>query len=137
MDPENVPDIRDGAQQPMSASMSNCRRLPVLSHVSGGSDSSMRNPDAVKHECAECGAITKVNRRTGRLYSHHVPGEVTVCSASGTLVAVSQGGEPPRLPPLGPQPPSIPQPAARPVVDGPSTSVRTVQGGLPGLGKRR
>lgn len=96
----------------------------------------MRNPDSVKYECADCGATTKVNGRTGRLYSHQVPGKVTVCSTSGTFVTVGQGGEPVRLPPLRPQPASVHQPE-RLVVDERSTSVRTVQGGLPGLGKRR
>jgi ribosomal protein S27E len=97
----------------------------------------VRNPDAIRHECADCGATTKVNTRTGRLYSHQAPEEIAACSASGEVVAPPQGGEPLLLPPLeAVQKPAVPEPPRR-VVDGPSGSVRTVSGGLPGLGKRR
>lgn len=97
----------------------------------------MRNPDAIRHECADCGATTKVNTRTGRLYSHQAPGEIAACSASGEVVIPPQGGEPLLLPPLE----AVHQPAVaatpRHVLDERSSSVRTVSGGLPGLGKRR
>lgn len=97
----------------------------------------MRNPDAIRHECADCGATTKVNTRTGRLYSHHVPGGSTACSASGDVVTPPQGGEPPLLPPLrAVRKPPVPK-SSRYVADEPSSSVRAVAGGLPSLGKRR
>lgn len=97
----------------------------------------MRNPDAIRHVCADCGATTKVNSRTGRLYSHQAPGEIAACSASGEFVAPPQGGEPLLLPPMqAVQKAEVPQ-QPRHVVDEGSSSVRTVPGGLPGLGKRR
>jgi len=97
----------------------------------------VRNPDAIRHECADCGATTKVNTRTGRLYSHQAPGKIAACPASGDVVVPPQGGEPLLLPSLkAEQKPAVPKPPRR-VVDEPSASVRTVSGGLPGLGKRR
>lgn len=96
----------------------------------------MRNPDAIKYKCAVCEADTMVNQRTGILYSHQIPGEVTACSRSGRYVTAGQGGKAFKPPPLRPQPALAPD-TNPPVVDEPSTSVRTVQGGLPGLGKRR
>lgn len=97
----------------------------------------MRNPNAIRHECVDCGAKTKINIQTGRLYSHQVPGELVACSASGDVVAAPQGGQPLLMPSLKtPQKPSPPA-AQRHATDEPSTSIRTVPGGLPGLGKRR
>lgn len=96
----------------------------------------MRNPDAVDYECPDCGARTKANKRRGNLYSHQVPGAVKVCSASGRRVLSGRrGGGAPQLPPLRPEP----APPVSPVFSdsGPSSSVRTVSGGLPTLGKRR
>lgn len=95
----------------------------------------MNNPDACTYECLDCGRTTKVNRRTGRVYSHQIPGGIRVCLASGTLALPVQDGNPPELPPLRSNTTSVSQP--KPVADGPSTSVRTVRGGLPSLGRRR
>lgn len=97
----------------------------------------MRNPDSIRYECDGCGRVTKVNVRTGRLYSHQPPGKVLACPASGSVVLPPQGGEPLSLPPLGSrQAPAYPEELRR-AVDEPSTSVRPVSGGLPGLGRKR
>lgn len=60
----------------------------------------MRNSDSIRYECDSCGRVTKVNVRTGRLYSHQPPGKVLACPASGSVVLPPQGGEPLSLPPL-------------------------------------
>ena len=96
----------------------------------------MRSPDAVKHQCTLCGATTKVNIRTGCLYSHPIPGEVRVCAMSGTRVIEGIRGKPFLLPPLRQQP-NIVARRRTPDPDEPSVSVHAVPSGLPGLGKRR
>jgi ribosomal protein S27E len=96
----------------------------------------VRNPHSMPYDCADCGTTTKINVRTGRLYSHQAPDALVVCSASGNIVAVPQGGEPMLLPPLGTESRPAPPKPSRAPVDEPSASVRTVSGGLPGLGKR-
>jgi hypothetical protein len=83
------------------------------------------NPDAFPHDCPDCGRVTKVNLRTGLLYSHTYPG----------LPRQAGLGKPPTLPPLRTPPetkPSRPQ-----YYDGPSQSVPARPSGLPSLGKRR
>lgn len=96
----------------------------------------MTNPTARPHTCDDCGARTKVNTRTGTLYSHTQPGTTRGCPASATLITTGTGGEPPLLP--LPEPPRHPQPAdRRPRGHEPSTSVRAASAGLPGHGKRR
>ncbi|GAA3484801.1 hypothetical protein GCM10018966_093330 [Streptomyces yanii] len=97
----------------------------------------MRNPDAIPFTCPRCGAETKANRRTGRLYSHQAPGKLLACGASDSQIMARQRGKSLTLPPLRePKPPEVPTRAA-PVTEGHSTSVRTVSGGLPSLGRRR
>lgn len=96
----------------------------------------MRNPDSIPFTCPKCGATTKANRRTGRIYSHQPPGELIACSESGNVVTQAEGGAVKTLPPLRSATPEEPA-SAHPAVDAPSTSVRTVPGGLPSLGKKR
>ncbi|MGW3787787.1 helix-turn-helix domain-containing protein [Micromonospora chokoriensis] len=95
------------------------------------------NPDATPHDCPDCGRRTKVNLRTGLLYSHTRPHQTEVCRASATAVSPPRPGrdKPPTLPPL--RTPPGPKPSSRQYYDGPSQSVPARPSGLPSLGKRR
>lgn len=93
-----------------------------------------RNPNSSPTECSECGASTRLNMVTGKIYSHPVPGSTQTCSTSAKLVAPPQGGEKATIEPLRYMPAASEYQLAesdRPV------SIKTVGGGLPGLGRRR
>lgn len=88
--------------------------------------------------CPECGQRTYSNLRSGIVHSHNLTGQTDVCRNSGRFlgpiglvvdaVLVHERAAPQLIP--------VPK-ERRPVnYDRPSTSVRTVSGGLPGLGKR-
>jgi hypothetical protein len=94
----------------------------------------VRNPDAEPVQCPQCGAKTAVNLRTGALYSHALPGKTKACTAGGSLVMECRDGQPPQIAEVEP---AKPAPAPRQIVpDEHGESVRTVSGGLPGLGRR-
>ncbi len=97
----------------------------------------MGTPDSIKFRCTACGRGTRANKLTGRLYSHQLPGELKVCTSSGSVVLRPRGGEPAVPPALRSPAPAAVHDQGRPVAEGPSTSVRVVLSGLPGLGKRR
>lgn len=94
-----------------------------------------RNPDSVEFECSQCGAKTRANRRTGRLYSHPIPESTEVCRASASVVLDAEGGAVPTLERVE-EPPQVSDVTVR-VREEESNSVRTVSGGLPTLGRRR
>jgi hypothetical protein len=94
------------------------------------------NPYREPATCERCGARTAYNRRTGRLYSHPEPGTTRACPHGGALVAAPTGEEAVIIPADPPPAPRVV--ATRPLRgDEESVSVRTVRGGLPGLGRRR
>ncbi|MFI9531338.1 transposase [Micromonospora rosaria] len=95
------------------------------------------NPDAAPHDCPDCGRRTKVNLRTGLLYSHSRPRQTVICPASASAVRPPQleRDKPPTLPPL--RRPPEPKPSSPQYYDGPSQSVSARPSGLPSLGKRR
>lgn len=45
-----------------------------------------RSPHAVSYTCSVCGKETAANRRTGKLYGHHKPGDSRTCPGSGAQV---------------------------------------------------
>lgn len=89
-----------------------------------------------KAPCPDCAKAVFVNERTGRLYSHQEVGSTSACSASGREVETPsvEGVDPVTPPPLRA---AAAEPQPRRQQEHPSESVRTVRGGLPGLGKRR
>jgi DNA-directed RNA polymerase subunit RPC12/RpoP len=88
--------------------------------------------------CAECGQRTYSNLRSGIVFSHNLTGRTEVCRSSGRFlgpiglvveavlvqVRATRGSL------------SVQKKHRSVNYDGPSTSVRTVGGGLPGHGKR-
>ena len=94
-------------------------------------------PVSVLYVCDLCGQRTKSNLKTGVVHSHNLHGTVAVCANSGKFIGpVGQIVELELLPPK----PLEPTQSGRKVVskgysDRPSTSVRTISGGLPSLGK--
>ena len=100
------------------------------------------NPDAAKYDCPDCGKATKVNTRTGRLYSHSPPGETRACPKGGALVATPRGDtSPPRIVEVAQPPKKVKKPPVsaehRLRGDEESVSIRAILAGLPGLGRRR
>ena len=93
-----------------------------------------------KAPCYHCGRIVSVSRRRGQLYTHNLPESTIVCPASQTLDPSIPATRPPKNPPVQPLPLVKPRQAVQhdlPVDDRwPSSSVRTVSGGLPTMGKR-
>lgn len=77
-------------------------------------------PKAVARVCRKCGAETWASTWTGRLYAHTPPDSTKVCRASNTVVMWVKKKRRKRIL-------TVPRPS----------SVHTVSGGLPGLGKRR
>lgn len=95
------------------------------------------NPNTAPHVCPDCGRSTKVNLRTGLLYSHTYPRRTKVCpaSASAVLPPDPERAKAPIPPPL--RTPTEPQRKKPQYYDGPSQSVQARPSGLPSLGKRR
>ena len=94
------------------------------------------SPDAVVICCPECRRDTRANRRTGRLYSHQLPNTTELCPGSATDVLPPEGGEAPQGLRRLEKAESPGASRSRTRLRMASTSVRTVRGGLPGLGKR-
>ena len=94
------------------------------------------------YECQDCLKTTKSNLRTGIVYSHNLPNSTEVCPSSAShLGRIGLSVELVLLPPKRPAPaapkPGAPNPILSLGYPGQShESVRTVSGGLPGLGKR-
>ncbi|WP_146099104.1 hypothetical protein [Nocardia nova] len=88
--------------------------------------------DAVAYVCSTCGRRTRVNRRTGMIYSHTIPWSTTVCEASATLAQTPEGGDvPQRLEAADPPPPPPPSATVR-RADTRGQSIRALRGGIPG-----
>jgi len=86
-------------------------------------------------ECPECELSVKASRVSGRIYSHPLTGSTVVCRGSGRVGTAPDviSIEIVSLPVIAPEPTHRGiQPG-----EGPSSSVRTVSGGLPGHTKRR
>jgi hypothetical protein len=95
------------------------------------------NPDSQKWVCSVCGRRTRINLRTGMAYSHSRPGSTQICSTSGTGVArPTVNGAPLHQPEPQAESTAAEDPPKR-FQDGPSTSVRTVAGGMPGTNRRK
>ena len=94
------------------------------------------------YECRDCLRTTKSNLRTGIVYSHNLPNSTEVCSSSASYLGrIGLSVELVLLPPKRDTPAAQKPGASKPVLSrgypGEShESVRTVSGGLPGLGKR-
>lgn len=88
--------------------------------------------------CPVCGCTVAVSTRTGRAYSHSLPGSLNVCTGSGAPIAGSLRDEH-AAPAVPPAQRYAPRPTPANVVQGDvhGASVRAWRGGLPGLGKRR
>jgi hypothetical protein len=94
------------------------------------------NPDTVMALCPGCDREIRTNRRTGLLYSHQLPDSTEVCSSSAAALLPPEGGPPPFvLQPATPETPPVRRFRTR--LRDASQSVRTVRGGLPGLGRRK
>lgn len=96
--------------------------------------------DRVRYECAECGLRTWASTRTGECYSHNVPGlvPVKVCSMSRVVVVPSDELRDVEALVIERPKSTRPEPTSDPrYYDESETSVRTVSGGLPGLGRHR
>lgn len=94
----------------------------------------MRNPNSASVVCAECFASTRLNVRTGRIYSHPMPGRLEACVNSGRQIEAPTEGEKFEVDRLRYEAkPSVYRLAES---DG-SSSIKTISGGLPGKGRRR
>ncbi len=86
--------------------------------------------DAVAYLCPTCGRRTRVNRRTGMIYSHNIPWSTELCEKSVTPGETPEGGDvPQRLDPS--RPPVQPSSTVRRADSG-GQSIRALRGGIPG-----
>jgi predicted RNA-binding Zn-ribbon protein involved in translation (DUF1610 family) len=88
--------------------------------------------------CPECGQRTYSNLRSGIVFSHNLAGRTEVCTDSGRFLGpIGLVVDAVLLQERATQGSVRVQKKHQPMnYDGPSTSVRTVGGGLPGLGRR-
>lgn len=94
----------------------------------------MGNPNSAAVVCLECGAKTRLNSLTGRIYSHQATGQFAACENSGRQIEAPIEGEKFDVQPLRYEAmPSV----YRVVESDASSSVKAISGGLPGKGKRR
>ena len=91
-----------------------------------------------KTQCPDCGRVVRVNVKRGFLYSHAPKGGAGNCPIrTPYYLRIESVAQPiPKLPTL-PSRPAQPQPTKQPIYFGTSVSVRTVSGGLPGMGRNR
>jgi hypothetical protein len=94
-----------------------------------------KSPDSVPSDCPVCGTHTRANRRTGLLYSHLLPQTTQSCPGAAQPALPPEGGEAPLLQHAD-QDKSVTPPTVEVRVADTARSVRTVRGGLPGLGRR-
>ncbi|VXC54120.1 hypothetical protein ARTHRO9AX_80194 [Arthrobacter sp. 9AX] len=94
----------------------------------------VRNPNSAAVVCQECGATTRTNLLTGRIYSHQSPGGLEACRNSAMQIESPREGEKIEVAPLLYE--AKPSVYGVVVSDGPA-SVKTISGGLPGKGRRR
>lgn len=76
-----------------------------------------------------------MNTRSGLLYSHSMPNTLINCPLGGRKVATERDDDPPEIVKLD-DPPGRAAPRERPADATSGASIRTLRGGLPGLGKR-
>lgn len=117
-----------------------------------------RSPYTQKYKCQDCGAVTSINLIKGHVHSHQMPGGTKLCQRSDKVVLAAHErktkADLKRKAPAKTKKPeqrkrkkpsklwqmaaAAERKKARRYFDGdrPSTSVRTVSGGLPTLGER-